>query len=144
MSNNVIELFKDLLIKKGDSALLYAKYMNMSAYDVIDAYEEVGKPLPLIIIKNTWLRSSNHGWGNGYVKIVPDHKYYGKNYDEIPVDVHGGLTFSDEIKDDDNFGSEGYWVGFDTAHFGDTLEKWTKKAVFGETLKLFRQIYNLK
>lgn len=144
MSNNSIELFKDLLEKKGDDALNYAKYMNMTAYDVIDAYEDLGLPLPLIIVKNTWLPTIKHGWGNGYVKIVPGHKYHGNDSLEIPVNVHGGLTFSEETKDKEYFGSEGYWVGFDTVHSGDTLESWPKKKVFEETLNLFRQIYNLQ
>jgi len=41
------------------------------------------------------------------------HKYHGMNYDNIPVDVHGGLTYS---RLDEN----GSWkIGFDTAHYGD-------------------------
>jgi hypothetical protein len=48
----------------------------------------------------------------GYVGIPKGHKYYGKDYYHINVDVHGGLTYAN--KDD------GYWViGFDCAHSGD-------------------------
>ena len=35
---------------------------------------------------------------NGYIVIPPLHPWYNKHYDSIDVQVHGGLTFSDEIK----------------------------------------------
>jgi hypothetical protein len=48
----------------------------------------------------------------GYVGLPKGHKYYGKDYRKIDVDVHGGLTYAE----DDN----GFWViGFDCAHSGD-------------------------
>ena len=48
----------------------------------------------------------------GYVILTKDNKFYGKHYDDIPVQVHGGLTFSDFY--------EGDWmIGFDCAHHGD-------------------------
>lgn len=30
----------------------------------------------------------------GYVGVPNDHPYYGQPYDDIPVSVHGGLTFA--------------------------------------------------
>lgn len=95
-----------------------------------------------------------HGWGNGYVLIPPGHPYHGVGYDDIPVEVHGGLTFSDIITQDlvdsewadgklDN-ADVGYWaVGFDTAHYGDNLRKWTKEAVLAETQRLRDQLIDL-
>lgn len=50
----------------------------------------------------------------GYVNIPQDHTMYGKKYDDINIDCHGGLTFS-EFKKEDNT----YWIGFDCAHLGD-------------------------
>ena len=48
----------------------------------------------------------------GYVVLTKDNKFYGKDYDDIPVQVHGGLTFSSEVN--------GEWlIGFDCAHHGD-------------------------
>lgn len=35
------------------------------------------------------------GFGTGYVGLPKGHKYYGKEYDSIPVDCHCGLTYSD-------------------------------------------------
>ena len=50
----------------------------------------------------------------GYVQIPKGHEYYGnRDYDSIPVDCHGGLTFSAE-KDDGS-----WYIGFDCAHAGD-------------------------
>ena len=104
--------------------------------------------------ENTWLNWDNHivnikhGWGNGYVVIPKGHPAYNINYDEIFVDVHGGLTFSNNV---DSLNKEdfpeltnemtGCWVvGFDTAHFGDNLENWPKERVIDETNGLRLQL----
>lgn len=48
----------------------------------------------------------------GYVHLTTDNDYYGYEYDDIPVDCHGGLTYASE--------HENEWViGFDCAHYGD-------------------------
>ena len=50
----------------------------------------------------------------GYVGLPMNHKYYKKHYDDIGIDVHGGLTFSDFLLED------GLWyIGFDCIHSGD-------------------------
>jgi len=142
MDESKILYFKDLLEKEGDNALLNAKYLSITAEEVESAYEMSSLPSPITIIKTSW-GFHDKGWGNGYVRIVKGHKYYGKTYDDIPINVHGGLTFSEFIKDSDNF-SDGYWVGFDTAHYGDTSINWPMNEVYEETLSLFRQLYHLK
>jgi hypothetical protein len=50
----------------------------------------------------------------GYVHIPEEHPWYAESYDDIGVDVHGGLTFSARCET-----SGGWMVGFDCAHFGD-------------------------
>jgi len=95
--------------------------------------------------RNDWLQFTNHGWGNGYVIIPKGHPYHGKHYDDIPVNVHGGLTFSENAKDLDwpeldKKDKEGWVVGFDTAHFGDSLSNWSKIEVAKETKKLAKQL----
>jgi len=143
------EIFKDILKVKGDTALLDAKYIGVSADDIIDCYHELNISSPINLIENTWLqryRSSTgtaNGCGNGYVRICEGHPFYGKEYDEIPVDVHGGLTYSALTVDDGKFFTKGFWIGFDTAHHSDTLLKWPKDAVYEETLYLFKQIYSV-
>lgn len=49
----------------------------------------------------------------GYVRVPEGHPAYEKDYHDVAVSVHGGLTFSDEINGDK------WWVGFDCAHSGD-------------------------
>jgi hypothetical protein len=109
--------------------------------------------MKIVIIENTWRRIgfSDFGWGNGYVLIPKNNPLHGKHYDEINVDVHGGLTFS-ELLDSEMIESwkldkedEGKWcVGFDTAHYGDNLSKWTKEKVQEEAEKLKKQLINYK
>lgn len=45
---------------------------------------------------------------NGYVQLPTGHPWAHLGYDDMPVEVHGGLTYA-----------EGRWIGFDTAHSGD-------------------------
>lgn len=86
------------------------------------------------------------GYGNGYVVIPKGHPTHGIDYDDIAVEVHGGLTFSaladglawPEIKDIDK---GGWVVGFDTAHLGDSLVRWPdEKSVMVEVDSLKRQL----
>ena len=107
------------------------------------------------IKENTWLprirkRDPNNelldfGWGNGYVVIPKGHKLNGVHYDKINVEVNGGLTFSNYVRDTPwkevkNCDDDDWIVGFDTAHCDDTLKKWPKEAVMLETLKLKKQL----
>ena len=48
----------------------------------------------------------------GYIQVDADHPWYGKDYDNVNADVHGGLTFSDKG-----------WFGFDCAHVGDLVPR---------------------
>lgn len=89
------------------------------------------------------------GWGNGYVILPVGHKYHGVDYNDIDVDVHYGLTFSAEVTDDliMHWSNElresdkgGWIIGFDTVHYGDTLERWPKEAVQAEADRLMAQL----
>lgn len=104
------------------------------------------------IRKNTFLPSISHGFGNGYVLIPEDHPYHGISYENIRVDVHGGLTFSEIVDEEfikdwkDSLSEEdlGSWcVGFDTYHFGDNLLKWSEENVEKETIRLKEQLIDL-
>ena len=55
------------------------------------------------IVENTWLLGTT-GWGNGYVCIPKNHPLYGVGYSDERVsslDVHGGVTFSEEVTEED-------------------------------------------
>lgn len=56
--------------------------------------------------------AQNMGHRCGYVIIPKDHPYYNKECGEIDIDVHGGLTYSNETT-----------FGFDCAHFGDAKDE---------------------
>ncbi len=67
-----------------------------------------------VFIKELYAREEAYFGGHlcGYVKIPKDHPYYKKGYDDIQIDAHGGLTFSE-------WDSSAHWIGFDCAHSGD-------------------------
>lgn len=55
-----------------------------------------------------------------YVRIPENHPYYKKDYNEIDIDVHGGLTYSKEYLDIGELPAlDGWFIGWDYAHLGD-------------------------
>ena len=92
-----------------------------------------------------------HGWGNGYVVIPPGHPAYAIHYGDLNelISVHYGLTFAGHASNCGMFSlkedEQDCWiVGFDTAHHGDTLEKWPKERVQIEADYLLSQLIDLK
>jgi hypothetical protein len=67
----------------------------------------------------------------GYVGVPPGHPYYGRDYDDVDVDVHGGLTYGRPCQEGHPEGEgvchipepgrpkDVWWLGFDCAHAGD-------------------------
>lgn len=73
-------------------------------------------------------RRNHSGAWCGYVGIPPSHPFHKMPYDDIPVYVHGGLTYADkcnpqadgtgvchETDDEDDL----WWFGFDCCHWND-------------------------
>jgi hypothetical protein len=54
----------------------------------------------------------------GYVRVSPNHPEHGKDYNDVDVDVHGGLTFGG-IEPCEHEDGQGFWFGFDCAHCDD-------------------------
>jgi hypothetical protein len=69
----------------------------------------------------------------GYIKVPNEHKFYKLDYDDIDIDVHGGITFNGSIEDAENE----FWIGFDCAHWGDVCPKMNK--LYSELSILFRK-----
>ena len=101
-----------------------------------------------LLRKIDWLPGVTTGWGNGYVIVPKGHKAHGIEYDELEIDVHGGLTYSQEITehqlemfpslDESDIG--GWIVGFDTAHFNDNPTNCSIEYVQNQTEKLKEQL----
>ena len=95
----------------------------------------------------------NDGFHNGYVALTEKDVFYEMNYDDIDIDVHGGLTFSSFGNDMDYFqyndeGKKLYWIGFDCDHYGDVIMNgsWLWKCnkspeyIVGEIFEMVHQI----
>lgn len=58
----------------------------------------------------------------GYVGVSRKHPAFGHGYDEVNVDVHGGLTFAEKCHPHGHLchvGGVVWWLGFDCAHAFD-------------------------
>jgi hypothetical protein len=56
----------------------------------------------------------------GYVALPEGNKFFGVEYDDIPAEVHGGLTYS-RVADGYPVETESpvYWIGYDCGHYMD-------------------------
>lgn len=90
-----------------------------------------------------------------YVQIPENHKYYNKEYEEINLDVHGGITYSRNrlyLSKEEKI--DGWFIGWDYAHWGDYTgyeenmpeecktrgKKWTTKEIQEEVYEACRQL----
>ncbi len=81
----------------------------------------------------------------GYVLLPLNHQYENVTAENIPLNVHGGITYSDKQKD-------GWVIGFDTCHLGDFTPQlinhdaqpnshyWTHEEVLTELNNLIEQL----
>lgn len=92
-------------------------------------YTDAATGFPALVV-----RSHHTGALCGYVGVGPDHPAYGKPYDDVHVDVHGGLTFADHCHEfegselrgichtvEDGESDDIWWLGFDCGHLGDRM-----------------------
>lgn len=87
-----------------------------------------------------------------YIKLPEGHKYYGLGYDKIPVECHGGLTYSSNTFHviPENIG---WWIGWDYNHGGDYYDaffplksygkKWTTTEILEEVKDVVHQLIEL-
>jgi hypothetical protein len=65
----------------------------------------------------------------GYVAVPVGHPYHRKDYANMDISVHGGLTYAGECRDEichvPKIGESDdvWWFGFDCAHFLDVTPK---------------------
>ena len=84
------------------------------------------------------VRHPNSGHWCGYVGVAEGHPEFGKDYDAVLADVHGGLTFADFCNPNEkeqgvcHIPDEGepdrvYWLGFDCVHLGDLSPAYNRR-----------------
>ena len=79
------------------------------------------------------------GFRCGYVRVPPSHPSHGKGYNDVEVDVHGGLTFGREEPCAHDDGT-GYWFGFDCAHCYDASTPPVMDPAWGESARRIWEI----
>lgn len=73
------------------------------------------------------------GFRTAYVALPKDSQFYGVNYDEIPVECHGGLTYADFDLYSQKDMQDVWWIGFDCGHYFDKRDIETYKKYYEET-----------
>lgn len=48
-----------------------------------------------------------------YIKVPKESNYFNSDYNDIPINIHGGLTYGNTENNNE------FWVGWDYAHIGD-------------------------
>lgn len=72
-------------------------------------------------------RRNHHGAWCGYAGVPREHPAYGKDHDDVDVEVHGGLTYSANCDGEichvpaPGMPDDVWWLGFDCAHFNDLV-----------------------
>jgi hypothetical protein len=51
----------------------------------------------------------------GYIKIPPEHPFYHKSFDDVDLDIYGGLTINAISQDDE------HWIAFDCCNCNDVV-----------------------
>jgi hypothetical protein len=63
------------------------------------------------------------GYRCGYVRVLHGHPWFGKDYYDVPAEVHGGLNFAQAGKACETHGEKDeWWLGFDCGHGGDAQD----------------------
>ena len=87
------------------------------------------------------------GQANGYIICHVSHPWFDMDYQHIPVEVHGGLTFGHSCSELSwnirrRYKNKDYYIyGWDTKHSDDNETKWTIKNVIEENNLLYMQFY---
>ena len=88
----------------------------------------------------------------GYVGVPVGHPLHGKDYEDVDVDVHGGLTFADSCHGQQENGrgichevcdpaDDGvWWLGFDCAHLGDLCPAYEERKYYDSYYKDIRYV----
>lgn len=78
----------------------------------------------------------------GYVQIPYWHPVYKKDYRDLDILCHGGLTFSDHKLLGVPY--PGWWIGFDCAHEGDVVNPKDLNFVMKECISIVKQLKEME
>ena len=79
----------------------------------------------VVVMQNMCFRTA-------YVGIPQGNPLYRKHYENINVDCHGGLTYArDSLLDQPE--TDLWWIGFDTAQWGDGYDYEAGKKLFADS-----------
>ena len=86
------------------------------------------------------------GFRNGYVGLPKGHKYYGKEFDFIPVDCHCGLTYSNNCLYHET-DTDLWWIGFDCGHCCDgfdleKLDEYFENSIKNQIMRDYHKMIN--
>lgn len=86
------------------------------------------------------------GYRCGYAGLPKGHKYYGKEFDLIPVDCHCGLTYSDSSLHYQT-DTDVWWIGFDCGHCCDgfdleKLDEYYKDNIQNQIMRDYHKMIN--
>lgn len=93
-----------------------------------------------------------------YVRIPQNHPCFGKNYEELEsIDVHGGLTYSQNHIPRQRAEESEWWIGWDYAHGGDYFgdpaiqykgfigaKKWTVDEILKDVESVIKQLQEIE
>lgn len=85
--------------------------LPVKSYKVEKEWEHAGLKCAVVLAREGGHRC-------GYVRVPPNHSAHGKGYNDVDVNVHGGLTFA-QVEPCAHEDGTGWWFGFDCAHSGD-------------------------
>jgi hypothetical protein len=108
--------------------------LPVKPYKVEREWEHLGLQCAVVLTRPGFHRC-------GYVRVPPGHPSHGKDYNEVEVDVHGGLTFGQIEPCDTHKDGIGYWLGFDCAHHGDSMLNPDPTGIESKEYKAVREIH---
>lgn len=66
-----------------------------------------------------------------YIELPQNHPYYGRDYNDVPINCHGGLTYSGPLNGDGK-----YWIGWDYM----CVPSLSTEEIFGEIKDVIRAL----
>jgi hypothetical protein len=90
-----------------------------------------------------FLLRNNVGVWCGYVGVPSSHPLYGVTHNDVDVEVHGGLTYSNKCDGhvchdpEPDMPDDVWWFGFDTAHYRDYIPG---NSFFRDSDQIYRDI----